>query len=197
MDTLFKEEKLFHTLEKLFSSASRNSLSNARLEYYRNQDPDYSEIKKSVQKFIYMFQKNSDNQVDKDWRERSFFYLDFIQNNYGFEIFQLEKGEKFEEKMSFMSSSFQLGEQLDNIYMYMQNEELIGGEIPEYKKNQYGEKILLIYKFLESLISKHRILFLNSEMKAYCRTTNIQFLKDLIEGEIDKVINQYKYYLHL
>ena len=78
----------------------------------------------------------------------------------------------------------------------MAEEKLTEEKIPEDKKHKYGEQILLIYKLLESLISKNEILFSNSEMKNYCRTVWLKFLEKKMIGEaIDKIINQFKYYL--
>ncbi|KNZ58337.1 hypothetical protein VP01_1949g1 [Puccinia sorghi] len=162
-ESLFKEDKLFHTLENLVS-LPRNLYSRMKLQELKNQNPNYLQIEKSVQELISIFQDNEDDPLKNKRRERSFSFLDFIKTQYGFEMFELEKGDKFEEKMSLMSSSFQLVRELKEIYSYL-GEKVVGMKISENNTNKKGEEILMIYKLSKYLISKHQKFILNTEIE--------------------------------
>ncbi|KNZ51450.1 hypothetical protein VP01_394g5 [Puccinia sorghi] len=101
-----------------------------KLQELRNQDPNYVQIEKVVQQLISIFKDDDDVLLKNIWRLTSFFLLDFIQTHYGLENFEPDKGVKFEEKMSLMSSSFQLEEELNNIYWYIKEEEINGRKLP-------------------------------------------------------------------
>ena len=177
-------------MENLVRYSSTNS------QELRNQNPNYVKLQKFVQYLIYIFQDNGDSNLTERNRKRSFFFLDFVKTHYGFGMLELEKGEKFEEKMSLMSSSFQIWGELENIKWYLQNQGILGRNIAATKKNKNGEEILMIYKLSRYLISKHQSFFLDSEMSNYCRTSSLKLQVQKIDELIMKIMNQYRYYYH-
>jgi hypothetical protein len=137
--------------------------------------------------------------VEEDSREAriaGFFVLDFRKANYGLDIMKFDKGEKLEEIMQLMSSSFKLHEELQNIYSYIYKK-ISGGYLHTQNQiNVFGEEILMIYSFHNTLIKKNENLFSNPEMVRYCQTVELNKIKELNEEIINENIEPNQYYFH-
>jgi hypothetical protein len=196
-DSLFQDDKLFKALEECHSYLSDKSLSKRKPENWENQDSNYSQIRNMVQDLIIEFQEDQDfffTQTNK--RIASFFFLDFITSNYDLEILELEQGDKFEEKMRLTSSSFALLDDMGKIERYINKIKGIGADYQGTKINELGEEIMLVYSYLNLLLSKNQHLFNNSEMQAYCQTHMLNSMKENNEADVTQVINSHQYYFH-
>jgi hypothetical protein len=148
-----------------------------------------------IQKSIILFQDNQDGIDASNHRISEFFFLDFIKSNYGLDVFEIEKGELLEEKMNLMLSSFQLIEELDNIYCYVKRMKESMQENQENKIQKFGEEILMIYKFFHVLLSTNHHLFSNIEMKFYSQIFQLQKAKEFTEKIITEVMIESNYFL--
>jgi hypothetical protein len=186
-DSLFDDDKLFHALEDAHLYWLENSSSKGKQGYY-------SQVQKLLQEQIEEFQNDHVYLESEQYRIASFFILDFVKENYGLEVMEFKKGDKLEEKMRLMSSSFQLQEELHNIYWYIQNKTEDGYEDKDNDIHGLGEEILMIYKFYHVLISQNQHLFSNPEMACYCQTTQLNQIKDQTKELIIERIKSNNYY---
>ena len=80
--------------------------------------------------------------------------------------------------------------------IYLSNGETHWSDIPSTKNNKTGEEVLMMYKLLQNLISKHQNLFSNSEISEYCGTSKWNSEVKFTEKFITKFIDQHTYYFH-
>ena len=159
------------------------------LKELRNKDPNYLQIQASLKELILTFEDNYYYKFKTINRKRPFFILDFIQTHYGLEIFELQKGDKFEEKMNLMSSSFQIAGELNNIYWFLIEGEFPAQDIPaKTKKNKNAEEISIIYKFSKYLVSKNQSFFYDSENSNYCMTFELNQVANKLEDFITEIM---------
>ncbi|KNZ46234.1 hypothetical protein VP01_7452g1, partial [Puccinia sorghi] len=149
-DFLFEDDNLFHTLEEHSSNASKSSSSQGKNTLNHGEINQYSQIRKRVQAIIQIFNTSEDEQMET----AAFFVLDFIQSNYGLEILDIQKGELNQEKMSSMSSKFQLFSELENITWYIDNQIPSHLTLEDQIKSMGGEAVMIdkYYRLLKKKI---------------------------------------------
>jgi hypothetical protein len=160
-NSLFKKDRLFHTLEKHLSYISDKSLSKKMLEDLKSQDPHYVQMKKIFEGLLLHFHNNDFVHNACMRRIAGFFVLDFLQANYGLDIMGVAKGEDLEEKMKLMSSSFQLMKELKNLICYVENRRSSNPQMEAYCQISLSDRIK-IYKFciLIHSIKKEHVYYL-------------------------------------
>jgi hypothetical protein len=160
------------------------------------EDSHYSQIKTIIEEKIIQFQSNQLDDRSQNERIASFFFLDFLQANYGLVMTKFEKGDKFKEKMNLMSTSLQLQEELKNLAWYVESNAAERYENQENKIEEFKEEILMIYSFFHLLLSKNQNLFSNPEMEVYCQTYELDKMTTFIERIMTKIIESNEYYLN-
>jgi hypothetical protein len=145
-NSLFENDQLSNILENHHSFLLDKSLLKTDLESFKNHNINYFQTQEMLQKLIGGFQKDSDDEKARKGRISGFYnVIDFLKLNYGLEVMEFAKGEKLEEKISLISTSSQLLDELYNIYCYL------------FDKTEYGmydgtfqlkEKLANIYEYL-------------------------------------------------
>ncbi|KNZ52432.1 hypothetical protein VP01_3578g2 [Puccinia sorghi] len=148
----------------------------------------YSQIRNKVQDLIEMFQ-NSKSSKDT---LAAFFVLDFIQNNYGLEILDVQKGELFQEKMNSISSRLQLLSELENVMQYIGKKTSLDTQI-DYTGSM-GEEAVWLYKYYHLLISKIQPILTPMQSEDHFLNQKLHETQMYISGTLERIILSNQYY---
>ncbi|KAA1110483.1 hypothetical protein PGT21_023029 [Puccinia graminis f. sp. tritici] len=196
--SFFKDDKTFHTLEKYH--ILKNSISQEEQNLLKQTNSGYSHAKSVVKELIEDFEKEetqSRNLAIKGNRVKSFSFLQFIEENYGLDILDIETTTLFKEKFDLMSSSFQFISEIKNLtdyFHYKFNENF--DRMPHHPVSTSlspDQEILMIYKYFQVVCSKHSALLESIDLQGYSHLLYVNSLKVDLEKDILNVISQHNF----
>ncbi|POW02297.1 hypothetical protein PSHT_12176, partial [Puccinia striiformis] len=185
------DSNFFGRLEKYV-----RAVSNQALETFKTGDTDYDRIKRDLMILV----KINHEQLAKECRPVSFFILQFVQDNYGKEILQINPtDELFEKRIDFMSAHYQKSTELQNIIHYLEGgvESDIPGhkcitDIESGKKNikDLQEEYSLLEQYVDLVDQKDQKLFTENNWKHWSVSHNelVTEIKDHISSANEKAL---------